>query len=537
MDSNSPLLGYNYNNSLNPKRSLSYVLLLTVIVGGLQLSYSAEFANGSPFLLGLGMTKSLMALIWIAGPISGSICQPIVGILSDETRLSIGRRRPFIITGAIATITSLLLLSWSRDIMGLFTSTKVDKKTIPFAIICVYILDFSIQVIQAATRAFIVDNVPTHQQQIANAWAARMIGIGNIVAYAFGSLDLPRKFGWLGNTQFKCLSAIACIALVVTVVPACIRIHEVDPNTDPTLKQIDNNDEEKLTQKLNRIWNDTVIAIKNLSPQTRLICNIQFFAWIGIFPVLYYTTTFVGEIYVQQTLNQRLSHDLPPLTKEERSQLENDGTRKGTQALLIYSISSLIFNFILPSITQENYQHTSSSSSNSSSNWFKIPGLTVKRVWCLAHGLYFLLTVFTFWIKTVSQATIFVGLLGFTWAVSQWAPFTLISQEISRIKEKKAIANNTHSSAGQSRQFMNYEHQAGVVLGVMNVFVSLPQVFASLCSSIIFKLTDSADNGGNSIGWVFRFGGLSALVAIYLTFFIKSPKELDRDDEFARDEE
>lgn len=159
------------------------------------------------------MSKSLMSLVWIAGPLSGTIGQPIVGILSDNLRWRYGRRRPFMIGGALATIFSLLCLSWSMAIVGWFTGLSADseadlpdlkRRTIPVAVVFVYMLDFSISVIQASARAFIVDNVPTAQQQYANAWAARCIGIGNIVGFVLGSLNLPQLFPALVTRSSGC---------------------------------------------------------------------------------------------------------------------------------------------------------------------------------------------------------------------------------------------------------------------------------------------------------------------------------------------
>lgn len=46
--------------------------------------------------------------------------------------------------------------------------------------------------VQAAIRAFIVDNCPAHQQEVANAWASRVTGVGNICGFIFGYLDLPK---------------------------------------------------------------------------------------------------------------------------------------------------------------------------------------------------------------------------------------------------------------------------------------------------------------------------------------------------------
>lgn len=99
------------------------------------------------------------------------------------------------LAGAAATVLSLLALAWSAEIvdgfMKLFnmkmTKGQVSKVAIGFAVVWVYILDFSVNtrklsmalvlvgstdigVVQASIRAFIVDNSPA-QEDLANAWA------------------------------------------------------------------------------------------------------------------------------------------------------------------------------------------------------------------------------------------------------------------------------------------------------------------------------------------------------------------------------
>lgn len=133
-------------------KSLWYLLVLTISIGGLQIAWSVELSNGSPYLLSLGLSKSLMALVWIAGPLSGTLVQPYVGMLSDNCRVSWGKRKPFMLGGAAATIVSLMILSWTKDMvvgfLSLFgadpASEGVKVTTIVFAVIWVYILDFAI---------------------------------------------------------------------------------------------------------------------------------------------------------------------------------------------------------------------------------------------------------------------------------------------------------------------------------------------------------------------------------------------------------
>lgn len=133
-------------------KSVWYLIILTVSLGGLQIAWSVELSNGSPYLLSLGLSKSLMALVWIAGPLSGTLVQPYVGVRSDNCRISWGKRKPFMLGGAAATIVSLLALAWTREIvggfLGLFGADREDhgvKVTIiVVAVLFVYILDFAI---------------------------------------------------------------------------------------------------------------------------------------------------------------------------------------------------------------------------------------------------------------------------------------------------------------------------------------------------------------------------------------------------------
>jgi solute carrier family 45, member 1/2/4 len=133
-------------------KSIWYLILLTISIGGLQLAWAVELSNGSPYLLSLGLSKSLMALVWIAGPLSGALVQPYVGILSDNCRSPWGKRTPFMATGSVATVISLLALAWVREIVGGFLglfgadreSEGVKVSIIIVAVLFVYILDFSI---------------------------------------------------------------------------------------------------------------------------------------------------------------------------------------------------------------------------------------------------------------------------------------------------------------------------------------------------------------------------------------------------------
>lgn len=154
-DDRTPTTGRGHDDSeqeAQRTKSVWYMILLTISIGGLQIAWSVELSNGSPYLLSLGLSKSLMALVWIAGPLTGTLVQPYIGMLSDNCRIRWGKRKPFMVGGAIATALSLMFLSWTREIVGGFLgffgadpeSDGVKVCIIVVAVTWVYILDVAI---------------------------------------------------------------------------------------------------------------------------------------------------------------------------------------------------------------------------------------------------------------------------------------------------------------------------------------------------------------------------------------------------------
>lgn len=193
------------NQHRQESKSSAYLFLLTLSISGLQIAWCVELSNGSPYLLSLGISKSLLAFVWIAGPLSGTLVQPYVGMKSDRCRSRFGRRRPFMVGGAIATVSSLLVLAWVGEIIGSVLgevggSDGNGHVTIVVAVVLIYVLDFSINVVQAAIRAFIVDNAPSHQQDAANAWVSRFRASFEYFRQRTGGVRSASKDSCCGNS-------------------------------------------------------------------------------------------------------------------------------------------------------------------------------------------------------------------------------------------------------------------------------------------------------------------------------------------------
>ncbi|KAI1877884.1 uncharacterized protein JN550_000066 [Neoarthrinium moseri] len=532
-------------------KSLWYIILLTISIGGLQIAWSVELSNGSPYLLSLGLSKSLMALVWIAGPLSGTLVQPYVGMRSDNCRVPWGRRKPFMLGGALATSISLMFLAWTKEIVGgLLGLFGTDPKSegakvtiIVVAVLWVYILDFAINTVQAAIRAFIVDCAPVHQQEQANSMASRIVGVGNILGYCFGFVNLPKYVWWLGNTQFKVLCSIASIALCGTVLLSTILVKERDPRLDgpPPKNQ----------PGVIAFFRTIFTSIKRLPPQVAKVCTVQFFAWIGFFPMLFYTSSYISEIYIEPYLEEN-----PHMTPEELDDLYERGTRVGTFALLIFALTSLATNVLLPFFIAPTYEApitngvpgegpggVTDDHKSEKKTWLDylvIPGFTLRWAWILSNLIFVVAMFCAVLVRTVEAATVLIGLVGITWALTLWAPWAIISAEVSRRdaiirarrKSQLHAAGRAPAADGETEALLDQERRlhgdeeevdkAGVILGIHNMAIAAPQMLATVGSSVVFRIFQKPRGvpGDHSIGIVFALGGIFVLIATYFIYRI-----------------
>jgi solute carrier family 45 protein 1/2/4 len=122
------------------------MILLSFVTIGITFTWGIEMTYCTPYLLNLGLTKSNTSLVWIAGPLSGLVVQPVVGVIADESKSKWGRRRPLMVIGSIIVAISLLILGFTREIIGYFITDEEAAKrpTIVLAVLAIYVVDFAI---------------------------------------------------------------------------------------------------------------------------------------------------------------------------------------------------------------------------------------------------------------------------------------------------------------------------------------------------------------------------------------------------------
>ncbi|GAU14439.1 hypothetical protein TSUD_249780 [Trifolium subterraneum] len=66
------------------------------LAAGVQYGWALQLSLLMPYVQLLGVSHQWAANIWLCGPISDMVIQPLVGYYSDHCRSRFGRRRPFI---------------------------------------------------------------------------------------------------------------------------------------------------------------------------------------------------------------------------------------------------------------------------------------------------------------------------------------------------------------------------------------------------------------------------------------------------------
>lgn len=136
---------------------------------GLQYSFGLQQANMSPIYSYLGAEEKTLPLLWLAGPMTGLIVQPIVGAMSDRTISRWGRRRPYFLVGAIFCSLALLAMPFSSSVW--------------MAASILWILDAANNITQEPYRAFVSDRLRKEQHSIGFLTQSAFTGLGQTLSY------------------------------------------------------------------------------------------------------------------------------------------------------------------------------------------------------------------------------------------------------------------------------------------------------------------------------------------------------------------
>ncbi len=149
---------------------------------GIQFSFGLQQANMSPIYQMLGAEGKNLPLLWLAGPVTGLLVQPLIGALSDRTTHRWGRRTPYFLYGALLCSLGLVAMPFSPALW--------------FAASLLWILDAANNVTMEPYRAYVSDRLRPEQHAPGFLTQSAFTGLAQTMAYL-----APSIFVWLGMSK------------------------------------------------------------------------------------------------------------------------------------------------------------------------------------------------------------------------------------------------------------------------------------------------------------------------------------------------
>jgi maltose/moltooligosaccharide transporter len=134
---------------------------------GIQVAFGLQNANVSRIFQSLGSNVDDLAFLWMAGPVTGLLVQPLIGHYSDRSWGKFGRRRPYFFAGAVLAALALI---------GMPNATALVA-----AAVFLWLLDASLNVSMEPFRAYVGDMVGPSQRTSGYAFQTWFIGAGAVL--------------------------------------------------------------------------------------------------------------------------------------------------------------------------------------------------------------------------------------------------------------------------------------------------------------------------------------------------------------------
>jgi maltose/moltooligosaccharide transporter len=269
------------------KPQLSFWQIVNMNFGffGIQYSFGLQQSNMSPIYKYLGADEANLPYLWLAGPITGLIVQPIIGAMSDKTISKMGRRTPYFLIGAVLCSISLFWMPFSS--------------TLWMAASLLWILDAANNITMEPYRAFVSDKLDEKQHNIGFLTQSAFTGLGQTLSYLTPSLLV-----WLGmNKDWVNEKNIPYITITAFIIGAFFSIASILWTVKTTKENPLTEEEKDKINKLPKGWQHTfaeiVTAFKDMPLTMKQLAFVKLFQWYAMFCywqyiVLSISTTFFG---------------------------------------------------------------------------------------------------------------------------------------------------------------------------------------------------------------------------------------------------
>ena len=438
---------------MTDKRTLSFWQMWNLSFGffGVQIAYALQSANISRIFATLGADPHQLSFFWILPPLMGMIVQPLIGKWSDRTWCRIGRRKPYLIVGAIIAV---LVMVFLPNAGSLHFSTRVFlglNMAMWFGLFSLIFLDTSINVAMQPFKMMVGDMVGEEQKAKAYSIQSFLCNAGSLVGYL-----LPIFFTWIGIaneapegvvpasvvTSFYVGAAI----LIGCVLYTFLKVKEMPPAEYAEFHGID---PAKVEEK-----KEGLFALLFKAPATFWTVGlVQFFCWAAF-------------LYMWTYSNGTLAFNCwNGVTDTASAEYQAAGNWVGV-VFAVQAVGSILWALVLPRFRNLKTAYIVSLLIGAAG----FVGVAFIHNQYLACGAYFL--------------------IGTAWAAMLALPFTLLTN---------ALEGNPYM---------------GSYLGLFNGTICLPQIVAAATGGLVLRLVGGVQGSMFIVAGVFLVLGAASVLLI-----------------------
>lgn len=363
-----------------PRLSFGQIWNMSFGFLGIQFGWGLQLANMSPIYKYLHAEESTLPYLWLAGPITGLLIQPIIGSMSDRTWNRLGRRRPYFLVGAILASVALFVMP--------------DSSAVWMAAGLLWILDASINITMEPFRAFVADKLPEEQRTLGFVMQSWFIGIGqtlaNALPYLFTALGVVGVMATGIPLSVEYSFKIGAIVFLVAVLWTVVTTKEYPPEDLAAFERL-----KREKKGIVAGFAEIASSLAEMPSTMKQLAVVQFFTWFAL-PCMW---QFFGIAIAHHVFG----------APDEKSPLFAQGTEFGGLCFAVYNVVCFAIAFELPWLVEKTSRKT----------------VHMIALICGGVGLISVLFITNKWMLFASMAGV-----GIAWASILSMPYVMLSTAV-----------------------------------------------------------------------------------------------------------
>jgi len=311
-------------NGNKPRLSFWQIWNMSFGFLGIQYGFGLQQANMSPIFRYLNADEAAIPALWLAGPVTGLLVQPVIGAISDRTWSERwGRRKPFFLVGAIVTSVALLLMP--------------NSSALWMAASLMWLLDAGLNITMEPFRAFIGDKLNVEQRTMGFAVQSFFVGFGqtlaNLMPYILPVFGITMAAAGVNNIPdfVKYSFYIGALAILGAVFWTIYTTDEYPPADMEEFRR-----QKRESKGIFGAFGEVFHALKDMPVTMRQLWWVKFFTWYGLPLMWQYLSLAIA----------RHAFNAPEATSPGFA----EGTKWGSLCFALFNVGCFGISFLLPGI-------------------------------------------------------------------------------------------------------------------------------------------------------------------------------------------